>query len=230
MSDDVNPFASPQTSGIERPEVLWATEQPEALRKVKIGLTLVYASICGILLAVLGGPIVMITLAGPENFVLVGVVLGVVTVLLNLMMIVGQVLCLAVPAESGAKPLINAAVGLQGLAFVCTLLTFALSDGPAAIVVVGISYLANAVSLICFILFLRRVALYIQRPDIAGRAMRALVVGLVSVAVLAVAGILVSITPNPALGLIMLPAMLGMLIGFVMYANTVTYLRKAISV
>lgn len=232
MSDEANPFASPQSAAVERPEIVWANEQPDALRKVKLGLTLVYIGICGILLACIGLPILMFSFDGPDNivpltFVMVGAIL-----LLSLLMFIGEVFCLAVPAESGAKTLIYAAVGLQGLGFLCSLLVAVIPDTMVTAVISVVSNLGGIASLICFILFLRRVALYIERPDIAARAVRSLIVGAVSVGLFIALTLLAIVNPQlgASFGIVILVAAIGMLVSLLMYANTVTYLRKAITV
>jgi hypothetical protein len=236
MSRDFNPFASPQTMASDRPEVMWAAENPEGLRKVKLGLTLVYAGICGILVTALGFPILMVVVGGalesPETVLLLGLVVTGVMLLLAVLMFVGQLFCLSVPAESGAKPFIIAAVCLQGIGFLGTLSGFILPQGMVSTLISGGLNLAGLASFVCFLLFLRKVATYIVRYDIAGRAVRALVVGVLSL--VAIVGISVGqfVSPQvmgPLQMLVLIPG-LGMLVSLVMYANTVTYLRRAITV
>lgn len=230
MSDAPNPFASPQTAAVDVPATEWAADNPVALRKVKLGLLLVYIGICGLLIAGLAFP-GLVMLGGPEVPATTAILLGLVFIGLAILMFVGQLFCIAAPRESGAKPLILTAVVLQGVAFLASLAIFALPAGGTAVTAISvIGNVFSVVSLVCFILFLRKFAIYIQRPDIAGRATRALIVGLLSTVLLVALIAAATLTSAVSLGLLILPCMIGMLIGLVMYANTVTYLRKAIVV
>ncbi len=231
MSDDINPFAAPQANLDVSREVAWANDHPEALRKVKLGLTLVYAGICGILLSLLLSP--LLAFVGPSGVDgLMGLLLlGTSIVLLALLLFVGQIFCTAVPQETGAKTLAIAAVALQGIAFAVSLLAFFNPLGTLGLLGLQmVGNLASVVSLVCFLLFMRKVALYIDRPDVANRAIRALTVGTLSVALLLACGLFLSWSRVTPVGLLVLPCLIGILIALVMSANTVTYLRKAITV
>ncbi|MCO6043976.1 hypothetical protein NG895_08655 [Aeoliella sp. ICT_H6.2] len=232
MSDSSNPFASPQTDAVARPEVVWAAEQPEALRKVKLGLTLVYIGICGMLLCVaVLAPLLMFSL-GASRIELVAL-LGLAVLVFSVVMLVGQIFCIAVPAESGARPFAISAVVLEVVCLLAMVLgTIATVVGMLATVGAIGQALANVGSVTCFLLFLRKVAQYIERPDIAARAMRALIVGVLSTIAIAVGamGPFAPPTQGEFLGWLAILGMLGALVAFVMYANTVTYLRKAITV
>lgn len=232
MSDVPNPFASPQTRSEASAVEQWSAQHPEALRKVKLGLTLVYAGICGILLVAIGFPILMFS-GGPDLMASLGTVMAILMVALGLLMFVGQVLCIAVPEQSGARMLIVASVALQGLSFVFTLLMVTGLLGTA--VGVAISLLGNLLSvasLVCFVLFLKKVAQYIDRYDIAAKATRSLIVGLISAAGLAASPLLalLGIGIGGLASLLILGCAIGALVALVMYANTITYLRKAIKV
>ncbi|TWT37874.1 hypothetical protein KOR34_28400 [Posidoniimonas corsicana] len=239
VSDEANPYASPSATDVAPPgERALATEFPSEMRRVRTGLSLVYYGICGILLLALGMPVVAVVLGGggsqPEALGVVMTAMPLLMLGFAVLMFVGEVMCTFVPRESGAKGLALAAVGLQVVNWLATL--GGLLVGIALTGVVG--GLASLASLICFVLFLRQTSLYIGREDVARRAVRALVVGLVSLALLAPMVVLGAtvVSPgatggDPPLALSFMAGVggLGMLAAFLMYANTITYLRKAIT-
>ncbi len=154
-----------------------------------------------------------------------------------LLMIAGQWLCTAVPEESGAKLLAKMSLYLQFFVFVTWIASLFLGSQVGemfAVVVAGISCLASLASIVCFSLFMRRVARYIERPDLIGRSTRGLVVA--GIAVLLTAGSYIAIWLEPSrvdsllVGTCFSFGLLLILIAMIMYANMVTYLRKAIAV
>ncbi|MGI9457543.1 MAG: hypothetical protein ACR2NU_13345 [Aeoliella sp.] len=241
MPEEFNPFAAPQTSDAAAPHLVWATDQPEALRRVKLGLTFVYVGICGILLAGISLPIVgmMVFGQGPgvESVAWFGMLVFGLMTLLTLLMVTGELLCTAVPSESGGKALAIAAVALQGFSFVVGLASGFLLEDTSIEVAIGVQVVLNLLgiaSLVCFVLFMRRVATYIGRYDLVGRATRVLIVGGVAVVLLIGYGIFVATLGNqfgPPVGASFAGVIGGLLIlvALVMYANMVTYLRKAIT-
>lgn len=242
MPEELNPFASPQAMDSDRPAMAWADEDPEALRRVRLGLTMVYYGICALILFAITMPFLGFMLfaqigGAPEaGLTTFGLVFGGLVLLLTLVIFAGEILCTAAPRESGAKSLAFAAVALQGVSLGSVLLTWLLEwmESPTAVMVVqGVGNLAGLMSLVCFVLFMRRLALFIQRRDVAGRATRSLIVGTVSL-VLLVAGVALELVgldaPLLAASIAMMVGGLGFLVALVMYANTVTYLRTAIMI
>ncbi|QDU54513.1 hypothetical protein [Aeoliella mucimassa] len=231
MSDDLNPFASPEgfdNAGFDpaSQDDAWTRENPAAMRKVRTGLTLVYFGICGMVLSVLA--MALGGIAGILAIMYPGIV---VLVISTIAVFVGECFCMAAPAESGARFLAQITVGIQVLNFVMSFVVEQI-DLPFQ-VEVGLNWilgLANLAATICFVLFLRTMALYIARPDIAKQAMMSLVVGVVSgVCFIVIAVLSVALQMEP-LGTLFIPVLIGFLVSFVMFANSVNNLRKAITV
>lgn len=237
MSDAVNPFAAPQASIERPPEQTWAIEQPQAMRKVKLGLTLVYTGIILGVLTLLGFSVLVVLLSQSPNdlaWAFAGV-LGALSIA-GILIIVGQIYCRAIPAETKAKRLVDTSLVCHGSSVLLIPLALPL---PATIVTDFewvLQLVGNVLTLIglcSFTLFLRRVALFISRRDVAGRATRTLVVGGISTllifipigtAALGVTAISQHLQIMAGIG------GLGFFVALIIYANTVTYLRKAITV
>jgi len=236
-----NPFAAPQTHDPVGAQTAFQSEHPEAMRRVRTGLGLVYGAICGMILCVLSAGIVGGVLAAQVNaqgLMLVSVLSGLVLVG-AIVYLVGMAFCIAAPSESGAKGLAIAAICLYLAAFVSAFAGGFFGVSFLAMQVVQIlSNLVSLASFVLFLLFMRKFALYIGRSDVAGRAMRTLVVGSISAALL-LGGVLASPVlldgaafqdegPAMAFGIAMVIGGIGSLVSLIMYANTATYLRKAI--
>ena len=242
MSEELNPFAAPQADLTASPQEQWAQGHTESLRKVKTGLMLVYTGICGVLLCAIGSVLVSMTLGGVLNPVFrIGVlVFGVVS-------FIGQIACTAAPRESGARSFAIAAVVLTCVSVLAVVSLFAtgLAVGFGVRlgneigiesylrfvqVIAGLQIVANLASQVCYIYFLKRLALFVERSDIAGRAVKSLIVGVISLVAIILAAVTSEVLGIESLGLLAVIGLIGLLIAFVMYANTITYLRKAIPV
>src|SRR5690606_33012197 len=102
---------------------------------------------------------------------------------------------------------------------------------PLLVLVVDkLSTLFNASSAICFVLFMRKLAGYLNRRDLVGRATRTLVVIVVTAILYIGATTLVAIDPQSVEGgggpipvdkLILVSGLLT-LVSLIMYANTIT--------
>lgn len=238
MSDAVNPFAAPQANIERPPEQTWAIEQPQAMRKVKRGLTLVYTGIILGVLTVLGFGVLAVMLNQSPND-LAWAFAGVIGAFAfaGILIIVGQVYCRAIPAETNSRRLVDTSLACHGLS--AALIPLALFLPATMVTELGwlLQFVSNALTplaLAAFTLFMRRVALFIHRRDVAGRATRTLVVGGISTLLILVAvGLaLLGVTAIDA-GQLQFAAGIGgigFFVALIMYANTVTYLRKAITV
>ncbi len=241
MTADPNPFASPQSYS---PPIVtegpFATEFPAEMRRVRIGLSLVYYGICGILLTAITMPFVVgfAVQGGGQDAGFLTLIMGGLMIAFGLMMFGGQVMCISVPEESGAKGLVLASVVLQAFSLLMSLALAMVAVGAAGSVASGIGNLLGVVSMVCFVLFLRQTAIYIHRTDIAGRAVRTLIVGIVAMGLLIAGGIAMFLVINNGNlesagvlpGALMTIGGLASLVALIMYANTVTYLRNAIKV
>lgn len=234
-----NPFAAP-TAYDEAPEQIsdWTPEDPTAMSRVRAGLLCVYIAICGILLTALGGGagVAMADAGGDIGVVLLlGTVISIAMLVLGLLYLIGIGFCINIPREANARLLAIAALVLQllvvAIAFGSELVPLGL-DGEVAVVI--INNLLSVASVVSFLLFMWRTAEFIGNESVAGRAKRAMAVGIFAIALL-IAGVVVSYfqaQQNGRAGQGALLASIGgiaCLVALIMYANTVTYLRKAIS-
>jgi hypothetical protein len=206
-------------------EWLHSTDDP-SLQKVARGLGLIYNGIITIVLAILFGLLGMFVVgiatgeAGLGFVVLIAFFVGFVGMI---MIVVGTLMCLATPEETGAKGLVTASVILSVISFCASVIAeFTQND-----IVEIIGTLTGIGSQITFLLFLKKLSEFIGAISLAERAktlliLMAVVFGLqvlALVAVFVVPGLLV------VLGLAML--VIG-LISFFMYLRLLDGLRKAI--
>ena len=136
-------------------------------------------------------------------------------------MFIGPLLCLAVPPETNAKGLIVASVIFQLINTVMVVVSM-FSIFP---MMQGIGQLFGFISAVLFVLFMRRLALFVGRQDLADRARNILILGAITV-VVSMLGLFSLIVP--AMGMLFLGVGILGIIMFVMYANLVNYLRLAL--
>jgi hypothetical protein len=257
MEDQFNPYAAPTATTMHPRAAEWlrSTSDP-SLQKVARGLGLIYASIvlillCAILAAVLGPVFAGVggrnamraAQAGQpidpaQAFSGVGIFLilcglGIITG--YIMSLVGSLMCLATPEETGAKGLITTSVAVMVIALVLNIATYAIDDARAENAIDGLSKILSVVGGITFILFLKKLAEFIGAHHLATRAksiLIALAVGvllmILSIALIFSAGPRAGGGGVAVAGLIMLVVLIGGLVVFVMYANLINNLRKAI--
>jgi hypothetical protein len=216
---DHNPFAAPLSQNLAETPAGYVDF--EALRTTGNGLRLIYFSLLLLVLlvlAVFGGAFFTARAPGPNPS-------GLGMLLIALMSLIGGVMCITVPQESGGKWLVTASVVIQGLNLLVMLtaaLFFGFGRGNIIVSVV------NGISLILFLLFLRRVSSFIDRDDLRRRSARVLiflfvyVIAVISTAMIPIQG---AINSAVAYGLI---GGVGALILFLMFANLVNDMSKAI--
>ena len=171
MSRSGNPYAPPEVASSNR-GVEWLQTDSAALSKTAIGLSLVYYGIVLLLISF------MLTfcciVAGLFSFVGLVVVPGIL--IASVLVFVGPFLCLTVPEETKSKGLIIGSIVLQVINFaflVLLLVGFGLF---------GLEIFAQAfggLSAIFFVMLMRRLAQFIGREDLASRAIKDLVLGIV---------------------------------------------------
>ena len=220
MSEPFNPFAAPET----RNDVL---AQPvgsyKELAGVERGLRLIYFGICGVFLSAMATAVIAIAIGPMARIGLAGVFIS------WLMVIIGPFFCLSVPSKSGAWVLIGSILfQLTGLFLLIGLRTGA--DLPPALQL--LIQFSGVAGWVLFILFLMMVARIIVREDLRRRGINVLIgsVVLFLIAVFAVYSITFHGRVNTeSVGLIaVFLAAAGALVLFLMYANLVNYLAKAI--
>lgn len=246
-ADNANPFASPRA--VDEPTALptttsqWSADDVRRLRNVGGGLRMIYFSIYGAL-----GVIIFLTLLGLEVFgeidwfmAFVGLTVAAGFALYVLGMI-GVGLCLYAPKASRARPFAFATLTLQAAALLINLIIGALADAASAgflprQVFLNLVVVASAASLL---IFAWRMADFLARDDSARRARRTLLAVVFSYGLLFSAGFTATWllpspeTPTPPAWATIVTAGavvaggIGCLAAFLMFANTITYLRRAI--
>ena len=215
MSDSQNPYAPPAATASAR-GIEWMMTDSAALSKTALGLSLVYFGIVLFLFSII---LTFGVIFSPALIITIGGIL-----IASIMMFMGPLFCLSVPAETNAKGLIIGTVVLQVINF-----TFAVL--PAAGVELSgfesFTQIFGVLSAICFVLFMRRLAQFIGREDLASRAKNILVLGIVFF-LTAIGGIVSMIALGPIAGILLLVVLVMGLVLFVMYANLVNALRKAL--
>jgi hypothetical protein len=224
---DHNPFAAPLSQNLAETPARYVDF--EGLRTTGNGLRLIYFSLLLLVLlvlAVFGGAFFTARAPGPNPSGLAFIlVTGIGMLLIALMSLIGGVMCITVPQESGGKWLVTASVVIQGLNLLVMLtaaLFFGFGRGNIIVSVV------NGISLILFLLFLRRVSSFIDRDDLRRRSARVLiflfvyVIAVISTAMIPIQGALNSAVAYGLIGGV------GALILFLMFANLVNDMSKAI--
>jgi len=196
----------------------WMANQPVALSNTALGLSLVYYGIVLFLFSLILGMLAGFFLPVVALLALPGILIG------PILMFVGPLFCLTVPAQTNAKGLIIATVVLQLANYVAIFLPmFGFDFGEFQPFMQTLNLLSN----ICFLLFMRKLALFIGRDDLAGRASRILIGGIV-VFVGIIATAIFTMTMLDA-SMIMLALLgIGAIVLFVMYANLLNALSKAL--
>jgi hypothetical protein len=224
---DPNPFAAPTALENESPGQRWISVKSPELRRTGVGLALVYYGIVILLVSLIAGAFA-IPFFGVEFIIVFGI--GALAGLL--MMIIGPILCLSVPEETGAKGFIIGSVCCQLLNLGVNIgSSFFPEEAIVPTVVEGVGSLVGLIGGMLFVMFMRKLALFINRDDLAGRAKTILVTGFAVLGLAIVGTGLASTVPraNPLFalpGLLMLVAVIGGLILFMKYANLVNALRK----
>jgi hypothetical protein len=245
MDEPVNPYASPLAETMQMPASAGAEVASPALRRTGVGLTLVYYGILLILLTIIGlffsviflrmGPLFkngqpLIPGGLPDNFTIIILVGGISSLVGCLLMFAGQIVCLAVPSESGAKGFIIAVIILQIVSIVQSFSSVILQFAPNLKIPEPVSIILNFTGLvgtILFVLFLRKLSEYIGRMDFMDKARNILVLLLFLFAVGAVTVVGMMLI-NPLFGFLGIILAIGALFCFVMYVNLINALRKVL--
>jgi hypothetical protein len=169
MVESTNPVAAPAIVAPVSLGAQWLSKNLPEMRRAQLGLWLILIGICAMLLGM--AVYVVIPLRA------LGMVIHLDPALCLLgtgyvLQAIGPSLCLDVPAASGAKPLVITTVVLMALALAMSATKYLASmHSPDS---GNFSYLLGG--LVAFVLSLRQLALFIERPDLARRAVAVLVV------------------------------------------------------
>ena len=232
--DPTNPYASPQVEMILPPGVRWAQADSPSLRQTGVGLTLVYYGIVTVLLSIVVIAVGGFVAAASRSQMALGAVFilgGLGVIVGSILNFVGPLVCLVVPAESGAKGLIVGSVIFQ-LANVIHSVVVLVAPRLIPETTSKVLNLLGLVAAVLFVLFMKQLSEYIGRPDLAARARNVLVAAAALFVIGVVVAVAIAATAGPAglagLGLLMIVLLIGALIVFVMYANLIDALRKAL--
>ena len=235
-----NPFAPPTVEPLVPDDERMQTWTGD-LTKTGTGLTLVLFGILSVLVsaAVLGIGVVLAGLAFTTGSMALnwagggGLILGGAGCFIGvLMMFVGPFRCLSAPAAARGRGLIIGSVVCQTLFFGITLFGNILPVipwiGMAANMIANVASLASH---ILFVLFMRRIAAFIGRLDLAARARNILICGAIMASCIGILGIarLVATQSGGAfiIGTVSLLAIVAA-VSFVMYVGLINALRRAI--
>jgi hypothetical protein len=236
MSTSPDPYQSPTTVAMHPSAVQWLAVPSVSLARVARGLGIMYT---GIVLILLGFALLVVSpfLSIPQDAKLLALQIATALVIGGAVMeIVGPVLCLATPQETGAAGYIYVSVAalIGNLALQAAALLQAMekiSPLPPALGIV--QPILGVMSGLTFMLFLQRLNKFIGRPDLARKAMTVFVVALALIMIQAGFLTYVLVTPMVpidarTLGWASLAVVIAWLVTFLMYANLLTYTRKAI--
>ncbi len=204
------------------------TAQP--LRTVATGPRLVYVGLCLLVFSVIWPflGVLFVAQMGPNGAFFLLASFPVLMLLAILLDTIGRFLCLAMPADqSGGKPIIYVSVGFSLLALAISALQlgnlfFSLVQLPQ--VVAQLQTPLALVGSVLFVLFLRNLAKYIQRPDLAVRAITVVILGVVALGLV----VMVVATQRLEFGILGIGVLVLGIILLIMYGNLLTYLRKAV--
>ncbi len=216
MSDTANPYEpTMSTSG----DALAAHANYKGLKGTAIGLKIIYFSILLMLLCIIGG--IVAAAALPVAII----PLGLLVLVAYLMLLIGPFFCLSAPESTGAQGLIIGSILCQAAGLLISVAPMVGIAIPG--VVSSATSMITMIGSILFILFMMKISSYIQRDDLREKG-RTILVGSVILFVLLLIGVVGVTVLGPIAGILSLVAALGMLVIFVMYANLVNSLYKAI--
>jgi hypothetical protein len=226
MQDDFNPYAAPATSTMHPRAAEWLGSADPSLQKVAKGLGLIYNGIITMLLAVIVGGLLMFIMgvaAGGGGAILVLVVAGLAALAGMIMVLVGTLMCLATPEQTGAKGLIYSSVILSVVGFCLSLIGQFVANTPIS----ALGTIASITANILFLLFLKKLSEFIGAIDLAERAKLLLILMGVTVGfqVVAALGLFIEL---PMLGLLGFVVLIVGLVSFFLYLGLLDRLRKAI--
>jgi hypothetical protein len=250
----INPYESPAFSEDERP-VTRVMADTAALKPTRIGLFTVYYGIVAVLAGIVGGMLFGILGAVSEiDFTIVVGILGLFAGIGGyIAILIGQIMCIMVPRETGGKRYAQIALAMQVIPILITIFNSVIlplivvsSDVDPTVLVIGSGFLGltspiiTFAGYICFLLFLKHLAMYLHRPDLHASSSKVMV-RVIGTGVMTFL-LLVAFMALPFFGIGMAgPMMIAALIlsvflavtfifTFVTYANLVGYMARAIVV
>ncbi|XZE54997.1 hypothetical protein SH139x_000983 [Planctomycetaceae bacterium SH139] len=224
MPDTPNPFAPPSetseltlVSPLENMQALASTER--GLQITFYGLMIVILSYCAAIVAVFGFPPLAIAI-------------GLILLIGLLLLIIGPLVCLMTPAETGAKGMIITAVVCQLLA-----LTLSLGEGISGIMfdsfasqIINLSEaLLALLSVIMFVLFMMRISTYLKRHDLRDKGKTILIAAGI-ITILAIASTVFQSFSSDLEIILLAMVGVGSLLVAIMFTSLIYRVYKAISI
>jgi hypothetical protein len=176
MQDYFNPYAAPTTLEMHPAASEWLGTPNESLRKVASGLGLIRTAVLLLVFVVIiffvGCIFLGLNGGGRDTMQMLLVVFAVMVIVAQILNLVGSIFCLSTPQETGARGWIVASVVTEVLSMVISVgaLLGVRGDGAS-----GVQQLLGIIACVTFILFLRKLGLFIGRPDLAQRAINLLI-------------------------------------------------------
>ena len=252
--DELNPYQTP--ASVQSSFQPSGMVDPERLKTTRVGLYMVYYGIVALLLGGILMPILFGVAAatGVQALAVVGAI-GLMLAMFGgaLAMFVGQICCLTVPEDSGARTMIIITVVIQAVGFLVSMgagvfVAIEAANGnvqqPGEVGPVNavqmIGGILGMASFLTFVNFLRKLNLYIQQEDLADKASSIFrwIIGLfIAYFVMIVAVIAFGVVGQNGgafagiAGIAMcggLGILLAGLVVFIRYANLLVYTAKAI--
>lgn len=234
MHDPTNPYASPITTDIHPAAAEWLSSGAASLSRVAAGLGVIYAGLLSMLFAVM--VLVAEQLARiPELYEPAFYAAGFLFLVGMVLDFIGTIFCLATPAETKARGLIYASAFtmLIWLLLMTVQVYRAIKGmGPLPQATVVAEQVLGAVTVLTFILYLRRLAKFIGRRDLASRGTGVFTYFCVLLLGQFAAQVYFANGGEMPFGFASFALLIGVVViyavALVLYANFVTYLRKAI--
>lgn len=224
MTNAPNPFAPPSetseltlVSPLENMQALASTER--GLQITFYGLMIVILSYCAAVVAIFSFPPLAIAI-------------GLILLIGLLLLIIGPLVCLMTPAETGAKGLIIAAVICQLLGLISSVgqsISETMFASPIREIVVFSEALLTLLSVIMFVLFMMRISTYLKRHDLRDKGKTILI----AAGILTILGIASTVFQTFSNDLeIILLAMVGVgsLLVAIMFTSLIYRVYRAISI
>lgn len=224
MTNAPNPFAPPSetseltlVSPLENMQALASTER--GLQITFYGLMIVILSYCAAVVAIFSFPPLAIAI-------------GLILLIGLLLLIIGPLVCLMTPAETGAKGLIIAAVICQLLGLISSVgqsISETMFASPIREIVVFSEALLILLSVIMFVLFMMRISTYLKRHDLRDKGKTILI----AAGILTILGIASTVFQTFSNDLeIILLAMVGVgsLLVAIMFTSLIYRVYRAISI
>jgi hypothetical protein len=183
----------------------------DTFKYTRMGITFVYIGLVLIVLSIFAVPLAAVLRA---TWLLL--LFPALVVASSLLSMIGRILCLSVPKEVGASGLIYAAVALD----VSSLFAAVSRMIPGLPNFSGFSGLLSLAAMVFFLIFLKKLAVFINDSESAARASSLLNLGI---------GLVVVMVAMIFLPLISILALVLMLVGFFIYNRLLSGLRKSLA-